>query len=153
MGNSLLQFECSLNVFVLSVCVDIFFFCSPSQFLPRAFQRVEHFMHYALRLRTSTVDVFCFFAVLKPLSMCFGILLQKKVLGITMMHSCRDMISVSENCIQSTWDCSGNCRSSQIVPKSVKKQISVQCILFAGKGLFLGPKAGLRSWDNLLCTC
>ena len=77
MCNSLLLFECSLNGFALSVCVDILSFCSLSQFLPRAFQRVEQFMHYALPLRTSTVDVFCFFAVLKSLCMCVGILWQK----------------------------------------------------------------------------
>ena len=59
-------------------------------------------MQCALLLRTSTVDVFRFFAVLKPLCMCVGILWQKNIFGITMMHSCRDMISVSENCIQST---------------------------------------------------
>ena len=80
MCNSLLLFECSLNDFALSVCVDILFFCSPSQFLPRAFKRVEQFMHYALPLCTSTVDVFRFFALLKPLCMCVGILWQKTFL-------------------------------------------------------------------------
>ena len=77
MCNSLLLFKCSLNGFALSVCVDIPFFCSPSQFLLRAFQRLEQFMHYALALRTSTVDVFRFFAMLKPSCMCVGILWQK----------------------------------------------------------------------------